>query len=58
MREGEGTLSGLILFEIDPDGGRRLVARDRDLIPMIALRPKPTKPSRWPHNALSAGISS
>ena len=35
VREGEGTLSGLILFEVDPDGDRRLVARDWDLIPMI-----------------------
>lgn len=40
VREGDGTLSGLILFEVDPDGGRRLVARDRDLIPMIAAPAK------------------
>jgi len=40
VREGEGTLSGLILFEVDPDGDRRLVARDRDLIPMIGAPAK------------------
>jgi len=40
VRDGEGTLSGLILFEVDPDGDRRLVARDRDLIPLIGA---PTK---------------
>lgn len=37
LREGEGTLSGLILFEVQADGDRRLVARDRDLIPMIKI---------------------
>ena len=40
VRVGEGTLSGLILFEVDPDGDRRLVARDRDLIPMIGAPAK------------------
>lgn len=37
LREGEGTLSGLILFEVEPGGDRRLVARDRNLIPMIGV---------------------
>lgn len=35
-REGEATLEGLILFEVTRDGTRRMVARDRDLIPLIA----------------------
>ena len=37
LREGEGTVSGLILFEVEADGDRRVVARDRDLIPMIEV---------------------
>lgn len=40
VRDGQGTLSGLILFEVKPDGDRRLVARDRDLIPMIGALAK------------------
>ncbi len=34
-RDGQRTLDALALLEVDPDGERRLVAEERDLLPLI-----------------------
>lgn len=37
-RNGEATLDGLALLEIDDVGGPRLIAEERDLIPLVEAR--------------------
>lgn len=37
-RDGESTLDGLGLLAVTPDGGRHLVAEERDLLPLIGAR--------------------
>jgi len=36
-RDGEPTLEGLALLERRSDGDRRLIAQERDLLPMIGV---------------------
>lgn len=37
-RDGELALRGLALFERSPDGERRLIAQERDLLPLIGAQ--------------------
>lgn len=34
-RDGETTLDGLALLEVSTDGERRLIAQERDLVPLV-----------------------
>ena len=36
-RDGMATLDGLVLMEVRPDGDRRKIAEERDLIPLIGV---------------------
>jgi len=36
-RNGEATLDGLALLEVHPDGERRLIARERELAPLVGV---------------------
>lgn len=37
-RDGEATLEGLAILEVRADGERRLIAQERDLVPMVGVR--------------------
>lgn len=37
-RDGETTLEGLALLEVRSDGERRLIAQERDLVPLVGVR--------------------
>jgi len=37
-RDGETTLEGLALLEVHADGERRLIAQERDLVPLVGVR--------------------
>jgi len=36
-RDGIATLEGLVLMEVRPGGDRRLIAEERDLIPLVGV---------------------
>jgi hypothetical protein len=37
-RDGEGTLDGLALLAVTPDGERHVIAEEHDLLPLIGAR--------------------
>ncbi len=37
-RDGERTVDGLALLEVRPDGERRLIAQERNLLPLVGVR--------------------
>ena len=42
-RDGERTLEGLALLERRSEGDRRLIAQERDLLPMIGANTSPAR---------------